>query len=388
MDRLAPGLIPVALLALTLVALGCDDPAAAQTVPSPAPSAALPPAAAPSFLGPPVPAPAPPPAACRAPSKRLRSRLDARTDDALLPCERLERPRAKGCGEGPGQVILDRLDEAVMAIDPRTRAHVERIVARGRALQRRPDAFGLVGDSMTVSGAFFPFDDPDPPTIASDVAKRLRIDEGSILDVFRGAEVVRVRGMWRDSFGAPRAARIGAPAPWALKGGEHGPLGRMVRTLSPATAFVLYGGNDAAARQLSIETMRADFRRDLEAIVDQLEAEGVVPILHTLARHADAPGIRNCGMPGEHHDWRITVATNAMSAAAIDVACDRALPLIDLRWAMDAADQAGLSADGIHPSFYEGGAGTLDRHALRCGYNVRNYVSLRMLAALWPQLRP
>src|SRR5205823_173153 len=115
-----------------------------------------------------------------------------------------------------------------------------------------------------------------------------------IIDFYRGQEAQRVRGVWVDSFGAPRAAKVGARARWALEGGEESPLAHMVRDLSPAVAVVLYGGNDAAYRVAPPDSVAADFTRDLERIVDALEKEGIIPILDTVARHGSAPGIGDC----------------------------------------------------------------------------------------------
>src|SRR5690606_37897299 len=180
------------------------------------------------------------------------------------------------------------------------------------------------------------------------------------------------------------AAKVGARASWALDGGKHSPLLRMVDQLSPAIAFVLYGGNDAAYRVAPIAELERAFQADLEALIDALEAQGVVPVLHTLARHGDAPGVDDCAGPSQLSDWRIAVVTNALSAVAARVACERKLPLLDLRWAFAAADLRGLSADGIHPSTHRDGGGALDGHSLRCGYNLRNYLTLRLLRILDP----
>ena len=78
--------------------------------------------------------------------------------------------------------------------------------------------------------------------------------------------------------------------------------------------------------------------------------------------------------------------TNALSAVVAEVACERKLPLIDVRHAFDAADLRGLSADGIHPSTHRDGGGALDLASLRCGYNLRNYLTLRMLGRLGPSI--
>jgi hypothetical protein len=105
-----------------------------------------------------------------------------------------------------------------------------------------------------------------------------------------------------------------------------------------------------------------------------------VPVLNTVARHGDSPGIDACAGKREISDWRIAVQTNVVSARVVELACRRHLPLVDLRDALDAADNRGLARDQIHLSTFAGGGGVLDARALRCGNNVRTYVTLRMLA--------
>ena len=112
------------------------------------------------------------------------------------------------------------------------------------------------------------------------------------------------------------------------------------------------------------------------------EASGSIVVLNTIARHGDSPGYRNCGSNRQMSDWRMAVQTNALSARVAELACERHLPLIDVRHAMDSAVNLGLGSDGVHPSYYRRGAGVMDAKGLRCGYNVRNYVTMRMLAQI------
>ncbi|MCC6527198.1 MAG: hypothetical protein IT373_31405, partial [Polyangiaceae bacterium] len=149
------------------------------------------------------------PAACRAPSLELGTALDARDDAAFARCAELRPRPGPRCGEGePRPLALARLEAAVLPLDPRTAAHVRAVAARGRALGRNPRAFGLVGDSMTVSGAFLrPL---RRPALDPAVADALRIPgrTTSVLDYFRDAPVARQRGAWVDSFFAARAAKV------------------------------------------------------------------------------------------------------------------------------------------------------------------------------------
>ena len=328
--------------------------------------------------------------ACRAPSLALHGRLDARDEAALARCEDARTgpiETADRCGrEATEPLDLAYLDRAVPTLDEATRAHVRSIATRGRALGRNPRAFELVGDSMTVSGAFMR--SFRAPRLAPAVQQALRLEgsAGTVIDHYRGAAVQRVPGGFADSFYARRAAQVGARAAWALAGGAEAPLPVVTDELSPAIAVVLFGGNDAAFEPASIEELSARFERDFEPILDFLEERGVVPVLSTLARHGVAPWVDDCGAARKLSHYRIAVQTNAVSARVAEIACRRRLPLVDLRWALDAAYARGLGPDGVHPSTYGRGGDVLDAHGLGCGSNVRNYVTLRMLAALVPLL--
>ena len=331
------------------------------------------------------------PKRCTAPSLALREPIDARDDAAFERCVKLRSTTAKvpdecGMDEPPPAFDLARLDAAVLPLAPATVAHLRAIVKRGKPFGRQPRAFGLVGDSMTVSHAFlrsFAADRKGTIELSPDVEVALRTlvegQSGTIIDYYRGVRAQRLSGQWRDSFAAIRAAKVGARAEYALAGGRVSPLSTMIRTLSPAVAVVLYGGNDAAFRAAPVAELGATFERDLGAIIDALEQAGIVPILNTVARHGQAPGIDDCGKPGELTNWRIAVQTSALSARVVAIACRRKLPLIDLRYALDAAVNHGLGHDGAHPSAHQHGSAKLTARGLQCGYNVRNYVTLRML---------
>jgi hypothetical protein len=334
---------------------------------------------------------APPPkkkVECSAPSYALREAFDARDRAAIAQCVPVRtgtRDELKRCGAGATSADLARLDAAVLPLDEATRAHVSAIIARGKKLGRKPWSFGLVGDSMTISGDFlrdFTAGREDRVELGPEVATSLRLDNGSVIDHFRGREADRVRGVWRDAFSGYRAAKSGMRSAWAL----DGPLDEMVRRLSPAVAIVLYGANDAAFGPAPLEELLAIFSRDFPRILDRLEEAGIVPVLNTVARHGHAPGIDDCAPPSALSNWRIAVQTNALSARVVEIACERHLPLIDLRHALDAADGRGLASDGVHLARHDKGAAKLTARGLRCGANVRNYVTLKMLAQLAPLL--
>ena len=282
---------------------------------------------------------------------------------------------------------LDRLDEAVPPLDPRTADHVKAIAAAGRHKGRNPRAFGLVGDSITASPKFMtPFTNERHTILGANVVARLSVTspDATVIDHYRNHEATT--GL--DSFLAARAAKVGAKSSWALRR-TPSPLDEMIGELSPAVAIVMYGSNDAAVRYGNLDTITSAYRDRMATIVDRLEAEGIIPILNTVPRHTLDPSRPHCDRKkGDGSNWRLAVQTSAVSAAAAQLACERALPLIDLRWALDAILNHGIGRDGVHPNSHRGGSGKLNAAGLQCGYNVRNYVTLRMLARMLPLLSP
>jgi lysophospholipase L1-like esterase len=397
---LAPWCALVALMA------GCEsDPApppSAQHTTAPS-GASAPEHGAPKHSASPhasvVTSPAPPrPAACRAPSLDDSEPIDARDDAAIADCRSLNTRQAnasKTCGEDGSApaLALDRLDEAAAPLDATTLQRIRTIARRGKAEGRRLNTFGLVGDSMTVShhflGAFG--GERGKVEIAPDVQARLALksaDGHSVIEHYAASVAMTLQGKTRTSFVAPRAAKVGARASWALEGGRLAPMEVMLRDLSPAVAVVLYGGNDGAALVAPPDKVADIFEQHLVAIIDRLENAGVVPILSTAARHGDQPGVPDCGGRDETTNWRVAVQTNAVSVRAAEIACRRKLPLVDLRHALDGIVNQGLGPDGVHPSVYRNSGGVLTGRGLQCGYNVRNYITLRMLARVYDAIAP
>ncbi|MGH7296009.1 MAG: GDSL-type esterase/lipase family protein, partial [Polyangiaceae bacterium] len=267
-----------------------------------------------------------------------------------------------------------RLLEGALPLDPATVSHVRALARLGRTLGRHPDAFGLVGDSMTVDANFLrPFAPGGRTLVPRALVPQLPL------------------ALFTRSYDAPRAAKIGMRAPWALtpRGARKNPVEEMVATESPAYAVVLYGANDALWRTDSIELLRRGFDAALAAVVDALEADGVVPILTTVPKHMRERGWPDCpAQPNAGANERFAVQATVLSADVADLACRRHLPLVDLRWSLDPLLDHGIGPDGVHPSVDPRGGGVLDSPGLQCGYNVRNLVTLKELgrvaeAAAW-----
>jgi hypothetical protein len=334
------------------------------------------------------------------PSLRHEGPLDPRHEAALQHCVRLPRIRknSPACGSDAGKRFnAQRFIDAVPEFSETTVALLRETFKRGQSKGRRARVFGVLGDSISVSFDFLRGFESGPQTtenprgyrLGDEVAKELRVGDGTVIDYFAGEAAEHENGARRSSFSAVRAAKVGARASYAFDADEQ-PLERLLSRLNPAFVLVTFGANDAAFRRAPPEALADEFGGHLEAIIDRLLAEGVVPLISNEMRHGDQPGVKACPSDGEPNDWRIAVATNATTARAAEIACRRNLPFIDLRHALDGATGYGLGPDSVHLSTFKQGADVLDASGLDCGNNIRNYVTLlglaRVLRAL--ELRP
>jgi hypothetical protein len=272
------------------------------------------------------------------------------------------------CESAGRAVTPERVLEGALPLDAATTAHVRAVYHAGQTLGRHGDTVGLVGDSMTIDGNF------------------LRPFAGVMGRVVLPPEVRSVLPLDRlttASFVGPRAAKAGVRAPWALT--PHGtsrstPLEEMVTAESPAYAVVLYGANDAVWRMDDVDLLTREFDGALSAIVDFLEAQGIVPILTTIPKHMRQKRWPDCAAVFTNgSNERFALQATALSADVADLACRRHLPLIDLRWSLDPLVNHGIGGDGIHLTVHPSGAGVLDSSGLECGHNVQNLVTLREL---------
>jgi hypothetical protein len=334
--------------------------------------------------------------ACNAPSVHLLTAPDDARDFARFegcnPYEPFfakwdeEEPIASTCGRSPEKRRADvaKMLDAAPPLDETTAAHVRAIVQAGRARGRRTNVVGLVGDSITIDHSFFrPFAVGSPMKVAlsAPVHDALALDEThTIVDLLRGTGSGEDA---YDSFLAPRAAKVGARIPWALQynGSMHAsPVEDLLASVSPAYAVVMYGTNDAEWYLLSPDALAKEFGDALRSLVDAIESRGVVPILTTIPKHERSKRFPDCPEKGGGgSNLRFAIQTNVVSATIAAVACERALPLIDYRYAIDPLLDHGVGGDGVHPTLYHLGAGVLDDDGLECGYNVRNFVTLRMV---------
>lgn len=324
-----------------------------------------------------------------APSLSHRGRFDARTSDALDRCEKLNKAVAhvvKSCGLGERNAKdMARFAASVPAIEGPVRDRVQRVFKRGRELGRNPRAFGLVGDSITVSTDFlsaFGKNSVRKVEMSDWVKDQISLSTGeTVVDWFRGGVAETSAGVEHDPFTCYRAAKVGARASWACEIEEsRTPIAELVARVNPAYAVLTFGANDAAYRAASPESVADEFEKNLTNGVRLLEEAGVVVIVSNEMRHGDQPGVKACPKDAPQNDWHVAVNTNATSARAAELACREGLPFIDLRHALDAATNFGLGKDGVHLTTFQRGAGILDEQGLDCGNNIRNLVTLIALA--------
>jgi hypothetical protein len=228
-------------------------------------------------------------------------------------------------------------------------AHVRDIHARNPAL--RDDAFSKMGGSSVASKAFlYCFSTP-------------YVDLGAHPQFAETVEYFNTGR--RNSFNRESEA---AGVSWNLRyvlGGRPASFRQELNVTQARWALVLFGGNDAQNENERI------YLRRLVYLIEQLEEEGVVPILGAALPRRNAYRDR----------WirRFNEITEA-------VAEHWSLPYIEYHDALSELPRKGLARDGVHPNVLgQGGvraACQLTEKGLRYGNNVRNLLTLQMLAAV------
>jgi hypothetical protein len=228
-------------------------------------------------------------------------------------------------------------------------AHVRDIHARNPAL--RDDAFSKMGGSSVASKAFlYCFSTP-------------YVDLGAHPQFAETVEYFNTGR--RNSFNRESEA---AGVSWNLRyvlGGRPANFRQEIDATQARWALVLFGGNDAQNENERI------YLRRLVYLIEQLEEEGVVPILGSALPRRNAYRDRWIG--------RFNEITEA-------VAEHWSLPYIEYHDALSELPRKGLARDGVHPNVLgQGGvraACQLTEKGLRYGNNVRNLLTLQMLAAV------
>jgi len=145
------------------------------------------------------------------------------------------------------------------------------------------------------------------------------------------------------------------------------PLECEYRVSKPAVALIMFGTNDSGGLPT------ADFRANLQRIVQISIDMGVIPVLSTI--------------PPKHYDPRTDGRVPEFNQVIIALARANDIPLWDYHQAMSQLPGEGLSADGVHPNTPpDNGNAIFDAEHLKYGYTVRNLGALQVLYALWQQV--
>lgn len=227
---------------------------------------------------------------------------------------------------------------------------------RARSDRRSDDVFMKVGDSSTVSRGFLScFATPSEIDLAGRDALRPSIE------FFRGGNAAG-----RDPY---RRTSLAAAEGWSARhvlAGNPSPLIAELRATRARFAFVMNGGNDVESRS------PFHYGTRMMRIVEQLEQNGVIPILSAVPPRGD---------DAEANAW--VPRFNQVSWA---IARARGLPYLDYHQVMTGLPDHGLASDGVHPNalLVNGRARACDFAArgLTFGHNARNLLAIRALHAL------
>jgi hypothetical protein len=163
------------------------------------------------------------------------------------------------------------------------------------------------------------------------------------------------------------AAKVGVSAVWAITGSPT-PLEKEIAAINPRFAVVNYGTNDMSLGTTHRSAMWP-FHQNLTLLIEQLEAQGIVPIVTGLNPRSDSAAAAR---------WVPTY--DAVTRA---IAERKQLPYINLyRGSVDLPNK-GLVSDGVHGnSHYVNGKAqpcVFTATGLQYNYNVRNLLTIQML---------
>ncbi len=239
-------------------------------------------------------------------------------------------------------------------IYPADRRHSPITTAVAQRLQtiapgHQPRVFAKVGDSITASDDFV-------RCFGGTVDLGSHTDLAPTLAYFKAGNAAGTTPYARVSYAAVNNTTADDPL-----AGNPCALDREITAVDPRLAVIMFGTNDVrTGRTLD------DFGSDLWNLVDLTITRGVVPILSSIPPMDGDPGA----------DARIPLFNSVVRA----IAQGRATPFVDYHRDMLAIPNRGMSGDGIHPSKSPTGACHLTQAALAYGYNLRNLITLEVLA--------
>ncbi len=219
--------------------------------------------------------------------------------------------------------------------------HLRAIASRRPARER---ALSKIGDSQTVSTSF------------------LNCFAGSSITLGANAPLQPTLDAFRDGGTFNRtslSATVGWSAFSALQGAPT-PLEQELSANDPRYGVVMFGSND-------VELMNIDrYGRDMFTITDQLIDAGVVPLLTSFPPRDDKPSA--------------DAVVPRYNAVVRGIAQARQVPFVDLHRELLPLPSHGLGGDQLHLNASPSGSCRFDAAGLQYGQNVRNALTLQVLA--------
>lgn len=265
-----------------------------------------------------------------------------------------------------GEAVVD--EPVPVSADPIVNItdNAKAIYDRGVALGNRPTVFSKIGDSITVgTWAFYPIGWGQQqlgsygylqPAIDYFSAEIVRDGNNSFSNIPLAAD-----NQWTTNDLLDPAK--GDPA---ICGGNESPLDCEFRIVRPSIALIMIGTNDVGIMD------GANYRRNLEAILDKTIARNILPVLSTLPRRA--------GYEAQIDEFNGIIRTTAGQYQ---------IPIWQYHEILAPLPNTGLDADGLHPSYppvelgqWEAAVNFIGDN-LNYGYNQRNLTALMVLDSLW-----
>lgn len=232
-------------------------------------------------------------------------------------------------------------------ITPEIVGKLQQIAALG---VQNDHVFAKVGDSITVEDDFLNCFDGGTIDLAG------RADLSATVTYFMTGNAAGSSPFARTSY----AAKGGTTAADVMTGSPS-PLVKELTAITPRIEVLMFGTNEDRYGW-SLDA----FGEQLWGVVDASLARGVIPVMSTIPA--------NTGYPAA--DARVPTFNRVVRA----IAQGRGVPLVDLHRELEPLPNRGISSDGIHPSIAPGGGCLLNATGLQYGYNMRNLVTLEVLA--------
>lgn len=276
--------------------------------------------------------------------------VDSGTQDAESPLDvdsldSGDDPDGGATADGPVVYLPGQLHSP---LTPEIAERLVGILAPGRD----EHVFAKIGDSITVSYNYMHCFE----TANIDLAGQDFLQE--TIDWFLEGDAGGETPFGRES----EAAVVGWSANSVIAGSPSA-LESELAAINPSMAVIMYGSNDIGQRNIH---RYADSMMDL---LDQVEANGTVPILSTIPPRGDSV---------EDDAW-----VPWYNSVVRGIAQARELPLMDYHSLLRPLDGYGLGGDRLHPSVYRDGGSprgcVFTEHALNYGYNLRNQIALEAL---------